>query len=125
LAACVQTELSKSPPDGAALEGCFSTFGKAVTGAPQATCLDTILQGTATGVENLLTKQDPSALEAELTGLQNQLTGLATCLQGTPAGGSSPSAPATTGTTTSSGGATTPTDPTEAVPVAATPTFTG
>ena len=123
LAACVQAQLTKTPPDGAAIEGCFSTFAKALTGAPQATCLDPILQGTITAVQDLVENQNPTPLQNELTGLQNQLTTLASCLQGTA------STPVTTtGTTTSSGGATTPattTDPAEAVPVSATPTFTG
>jgi hypothetical protein len=125
LAACVQSNLTATPPDGTKLEACFSTFAKSLTGAPQATCLDPILQGVIGAVQDLVEKQNPAPLQGELTGLQGQLTTLASCLQGAPAGTSSTSAPASTGTTTSSGGATTPSDPTEAVPVAATPTFTG
>lgn len=125
LAACVQSNLTATPPDGTKLEACFSTFAKSLTGAPQATCLDPVLQGTIGAVQDLVEKQDPAPLQAELTGLQGQLTTLASCLQGASTGTSSTSAAASTGTTTSSGGATTPSDPTEAVPVAATPTFTG
>jgi hypothetical protein len=125
LAACVQSNLTATPPDGTKLEKCFSTFAQSLTGAPQATCLDPLLQGVIGAVQDLVEKQDPAPLQAELTGLQGQLTTLASCLQGASTGTSTTSAPASTGTTTSSGGATTPTDPTEAVPVAATPTFTG
>lgn len=125
LAACVQTNLTATPPDGTKLEKCFSTFAQSLTGAPQATCLDPILQGVIGAVQDLVEKQDPAPLQAELTGLQGQMTTLASCLQGSSTGTSSSSAPASTGTTSSSGAATTPSDPTEAVPVAATPTFTG
>jgi hypothetical protein len=125
LAGCIQRQLTSGTPDGAKIEGCFSTFAKALTGAPQATCLDPILQGTIAAVQDLVQKQDPAPLQAELTGLQGQLTTLASCLQGTA---NTPTP--TTGTSTSSGEATTPatttaSDPTVAVPVAATPTFTG
>ncbi len=125
LATCVQDQLTAGTPDGSKIEGCFSTFAQAITGAPQATCLDPILQGTITAVQDLVQNQNPAPLQAELTSLQNQATTLASCLQGSSTGTSSSSAPASTGTTTSSGAATTPSDPTEAVPVAATPTFTG
>lgn len=126
LATCVQTNLAAVPPDGTKLEGCFSTFGEAVTGAPQAKCLDPLLDGAIGAIQSLLLKQDPAALEAFLTGAQGTITNLAACLTG--AGNTAtptPTPTATTGTTTQSGGATTPADPTEAVPVASTPTFTG
>lgn len=122
-AACVQTNLTASPPDAAKVEGCFSTFAQTITGAQQAKCLDPILQGVLGGLEGLVTTQSPTPLQTELAALQGQLTALPTCLSGTG------NTPVTTGTTTSSGGATTPatttSDPTEAVPVAATPNFTG
>ncbi|HEX4017871.1 MAG TPA: hypothetical protein VHX15_14145 [Frankiaceae bacterium] len=124
LAACVQTNLAAVPPDGTKLEGCFSTFGEAVTGAPQAKCLDPLLDGAIGAIQSLLLQQDPAALEAFLLGAQGTITNLASCLTGA-ATSPSPTATASTGTTTQSGGATTPTDPTEAVAVAATPTFTG
>ena len=126
LASCVQAALAKTPPDGTKIEGCFSSFGSAISGAPQSTCLDPLLQGAIGAVQDLVEKQDPAPLQALLTGLPATLTTLASCLQGTATSTSpSPSATASTGTTTESGGATTPTDPTEAVPVAANPTFTG
>lgn len=126
LATCVQGQLTAGTPDGAKIEACFSSFAAALTGASQSTCLDPILQGTITAVQDLVQNQDPAPLQAELTSLQAQATELAACLQGTATTTSpSPSATVSTGTTTQSGGATTPSDPTEAVPVAADPTFTG
>jgi hypothetical protein len=125
LAGCVQTNLAAVPPDGTKLEACFSTFGEAVTGAPQAKCLDPLLDGAIGAIQNLLLKQDPAALEAFLLGAQGTITNLAACLTGAATTSPSPTATVSTGTTTQSGGATTPTDPTEAVPVAANPTFTG
>ena len=126
LATCVQGELAKTPPDGTKIEGCFSAFGQAVSGAPQSTCLDPLLQGAIGAVQDLVEKQDPAPLQAVLTGLPGTVTTLVACLQGaasTPT--PTPTATVSTGTTTQSGGATTPTDPTVAVPVAATPNFTG
>jgi len=123
LAACVQSNLTAASPNGAKVEGCFSTFAESVTGAPQAKCLDPLLQGALNAIQALVQNQNPAPLQGVLTGLPATVTTLTACLQGgttnTPVGTTS------TGTTTSSGGATTPTDPTEAVPVAATPNFTG
>jgi hypothetical protein len=125
LAACLQGNLTTTPPDGTKLESCFSTFAEALTGAPQAKCLDPLLQGAIGAVQALAEKQDPSALEAFLTGAPGTVTTLVACLQGasSPSPTPTPTPTPTTGTTTQSGGATT--DPTTAVPVSATPTFTG
>lgn len=127
LASCVQTNLTAVPPDGTKLEACFSTFAQSLTGAPQATCLDPLLQGAIGAVQDLVEKQNPAPLQGVLTGLPATLTTLASCLSGsgTSTTTPTPTATATTGTTTQSGGATTPSDPAAAVPVASTPTFTG
>ncbi len=125
LASCVQGALTAKTPSASDVVGCIKTFSLSLTGAQQQlNCLSPILNGALSGVQGLA-QIPPNAtpLQAELTGLQAQLTALPTCLQGTAA------APVT-GTTTSSGGATTPAtttaaDPTEATPVAATPNFTG
>ncbi|HEX4429969.1 MAG TPA: hypothetical protein VHZ96_11950 [Frankiaceae bacterium] len=123
LATCVQSNLTAVPPDGTKLEACFSAFALAVSGAPQSTCLDPLLQGAIGAVQDLVEKQDPAPLQAVLTGLPATLTTLAACLM--PAATTSATPTTSTGTTTQSGGATTPSDPTVAVPVAATPNFTG
>ncbi len=125
LASCVQTNLTAVPPDGTKLEACFSAFAQSVSGAPQSTCLDPLLQGAIGAVQDLVEKQDPAPLQAVLTGLPATLTTLASCLMPASSTSPTPSPTVSTGTTTQSGGATTPTDPTEAVPVAANPTFTG
>lgn len=126
LATCVQGALTGTTPSASDVIGCIKTFSGSITGSQQQlNCLTPILQGALGGVQGLVSvPPNPAPLQAELTGLQGQLTTLATCLQG------SPSPTPTAGTSTSSGEATTPatttaSDPTEAVPVAATPNFTG
>jgi hypothetical protein len=97
LAACVQTNLTAASPSGAKVEGCFSTFAQSVTGAPQAKCLDPLLQGALNAIQDLVQSQNPAPLQGVLTGLPATVTTLAACLQGTGTG----STPVTTtGTTT-------------------------
>ncbi len=129
LTTCVQDELGKSTPDGAAVEGCFSGFFKTLSGMPQATCLDPLLQGLIGSVQSLIVEQKPDKLVAFLTALPDTLQAIPTCL--TPSTGASSGGggatesptPSEVATTSASEAATS--DPTEAVPVVAAPTFTG
>jgi hypothetical protein len=114
---------SGTPPDGTKIEACFSDFFKTLTGAPQAKCLDPLLQGLIGGVQDLLEKQDPATLQKALTDLPDTLQAIPACLQPTASDSPSPSPTPTPSTTEASAPATT--DSTAAVPVSATPTFTG
>jgi hypothetical protein len=113
--------------DKSAAEGekCGSTFLGAL-GIPGADCLDPVLQPLLTAVDSLL-GGDPTKLVAAIQGLPNtlpaQLAALPTCLSPASSTSSSPSPSPVVQTTSASGAATT--DPTTAVPVSATPTFTG
>ncbi len=123
LSSCVGDELAKGPAaDGATIEGCFSSFFETLTGAPQSTCLDPVIQGLISSLQDLLVQQKPDTLVAYLQDLPNKLQALPACLNPAPSESPTP----TPTTTESSGGAATeaPTT-TDAVPVVATPTFTG
>ena len=126
----MQDELKKGPPDGATIEGCFTSFFKTLSGMPQATCLDPLLQGLISSVQSLIVEQKPDKLVAFLTDLPNTLQAIPGCLNPAPSpSATETSAPAVADTptevaTTSAGEAAT-SNPAEAVPVVASPTFTG
>jgi hypothetical protein len=122
--ACVQ----KSVTDRSAAEGekCGTALFSGL-GIPGADCLDPTLQPILTALDTLL-GGDPSKLQGALQDLPNTLPGqlseLPNCLN--PSTSSAPPSATPTPTTGGGGGiSSSPTDPTEAVPVVANPTFTG
>jgi hypothetical protein len=89
--------------------------------------LDPTLQPIPQALDALLKNQDPSKLQSVLDGLGTtmsaQLQQLPACLNPTPSDSATPTPTPVEVTTEASAPATS--DPTEAVPVSATPNFTG
>jgi hypothetical protein len=110
-------------------EACAETLFKTL-GIPDSDCLNPAVNPILNALDALITNQDPSALQAELTGLSTELPKELTQVQDCLMPAADPTTPAPTssatpsaGTSTGSGAAVS--DPTVPVAVAAEPTFTG
>jgi hypothetical protein len=110
-------------------EACAQALFKAL-GIPNTDCLDPALKPILNAIDALITNQDPSALQEELSTLPNklptELSQVQACL--TPAAATTTPAPTPTATPsagTSEGSGAAVSDPTVPVAVAAEPTFTG
>ena len=128
--AAVQTFLTCAAATKTTLggEACGEALFKAL-GIPDSDCLNPAVNPILNAIDALITNQDPSVLQGELTGLStslpNELTQVQACLMPTTPS-TPPSTPPVTpikGTTAKSGAASS--DPIAAVAVAAEPTFTG
>jgi hypothetical protein len=109
-------------------EACAEALFKAL-GIPDSDCLNPALNPLLAAIDKLITNQDPSGLQEELTNLPttlpDELTQVAACLTPTDTTTPTPTPSATPSAGTSEGSGAATSDPIAAVPVVAEPNFTG